>query len=523
MNDYTKREIDAGHIFEYIHHKTSIISQVEKVLGNQVVFDRIIIKGSLDFPARLMLDKPLIFRDCLFDGQLFLRADHIHFTSLTFTNCIFKEEAIIKCGFPFTTDKSCTFESDFTLIALHTPVAEITNTIFLKSVLFTGSIGDLNMDYVNNKGTSCKVFFKNAQVKNLNVNNSFFDFLHVLDGSKFLNDATLKAITFNELSLNNMIIGNKIYLQHVVGNYLFIDNISNNHRHIDITNESRIKDINVALHQVDNLLIHDTMIENLIFWGSNLKDNYVTLEKVGIKLLQFKRIINEGTIVLRQLIFENQSVLSLLSSNMGKTDFVNCDFRKGAMEFENSKMNEVFVADSDFPDKVYFEKMINHKQAQLAFGQLQVAFTKQGDSIRGQEYQAREVEEHFNQLKIENKRFTSTYISLALNKFSNDFGRNWFRGLRFTVRAGALFFYLLILSTDEYSFTFPVTCNPGILEAFLKFMNPLRFFDTESLLKTSELNLTINWTSYLCDFLGRIFVAYGVYQTIQAFRRYGRK
>jgi len=27
----------------------------------------------------------------------------------------------------------------------------------------------------------------------------------------------------------------------------------------------------------------------------------------------------------------------------------------------------------------------------------------------------------------------------------------------------------------------------------------------------------------LWDFLGRIFVAYGFYQTIQAFRRYGRK
>jgi len=56
-------------------------------------------------------------------------------------------------------------------------------------------------------------------------------------------------------------------------------------------------------------------------------------------------------------------------------------------------------------------------------------------------------------------------------------------------------------------------------------MNPLRFFDTDALFTkgNNKPYLTLTNLSYLWDFLGRVFVAYGYYQTIQAFRRFGRK
>jgi hypothetical protein len=54
---------------------------------------------------------------------------------------------------------------------------------------------------------------------------------------------------------------------------------------------------------------------------------------------------------------------------------------------------------------------------------------------------------------------------------------------------------------------------------------PLRFFETENLLKSGndQPYLTLHPVSYFVDFIARILVAYGYYQTIQAFRRYGRK
>jgi hypothetical protein len=56
-------------------------------------------------------------------------------------------------------------------------------------------------------------------------------------------------------------------------------------------------------------------------------------------------------------------------------------------------------------------------------------------------------------------------------------------------------------------------------------MNPLRFFELDALFNNTskEDNIKLDGRSYLADFGGRIFVAYGYYQTIQAFRRFGRK
>lgn len=56
-------------------------------------------------------------------------------------------------------------------------------------------------------------------------------------------------------------------------------------------------------------------------------------------------------------------------------------------------------------------------------------------------------------------------------------------------------------------------------------MNPLRFFDLETLFSQNDKQayVTLTWGSYVMDFLGRIVIAYGYYQTIQAFRRFGRK
>ncbi len=56
-------------------------------------------------------------------------------------------------------------------------------------------------------------------------------------------------------------------------------------------------------------------------------------------------------------------------------------------------------------------------------------------------------------------------------------------------------------------------------------MNPIRFFDLSDLFKKEQDKhwLTLTWYSYVIDFFGRVFIAYGYYQTIQAFRRFGRR
>lgn len=100
-------------------------------------------------------------------------------------------------------------------------------------------------------------------------------------------------------------------------------------------------------------------------------------------------------------------------------------------------------------------------------------------------------------------------------------------GLLFTLGLGVIFFYFLVISTKEYEFGFglPVLCDERLIAAFIKFMNPIRFLETDTLFK-GGLNkpfATLTGGSYILDMFGRIIITYGFYQTIQAFRRFGSK
>ncbi|MDO6433040.1 hypothetical protein Q4E93_20700 [Flavitalea sp. BT771] len=111
-----------------------------------------------------------------------------------------------------------------------------------------------------------------------------------------------------------------------------------------------------------------------------------------------------------------------------------------------------------------------------------------------------------------------------MNKWSNDFGRSWIRGVIFSFGTGLLFYNVLLFSSTE----FPREVSPldtRLIASFLKFMNPLRFYETEFLFRPCNNNsyLTLSPISYFIDFVSRIIIAYGFYQTIQAFRRFGRK
>ena len=67
-------------------------------------------------------------------------------------------------------------------------------------------------------------------------------------------------------------------------------------------------------------------------------------------------------------------------------------------------------------------------------------------------------------------------------------------------------------------------CDPRLIASLFRFMNPLRIFDLETLFtQHGKTFVTLTGTSYLFDLLGRITLTYGYYQTIQAFRRFGRK
>jgi len=296
---------------------------------------------------------------------------------------------------------------------------------------------------------------------------------------------------------------------------------------LEVKTRSHIGRLIYHLSSFERLLFQDSEIDHLELFGENAAENTVKLETLTVRELVFRDVRNNGLVALQQVTIPPSGLLQVTASNLGKTDFILCEFTGARFDFVNSKLLEAFMARTNFPRHIAPASGVNYEQEQLAFGQISAAYQKQGDTVRYLEYQAREIEAHWGALRWFPRgwrSFSFTKLSLLLNKASNDFGRNWGRGLLFSFVTGLLFYYFLIISSREFHIGWP-TIDGRLVSAFFRYMNPLRFFETENLFKGSSEKpfLTLQPLSYAIDFFARIVLAYGYYQTIQAFRRFGRK
>ena len=107
-------------------------------------------------------------------------------------------------------------------------------------------------------------------------------------------------------------------------------------------------------------------------------------------------------------------------------------------------------------------------------------------------------------------------ILLWFNKNSNNFGTNWFIGLNFTTLVALITYVVISLLSSNVILEFDAEGVGNFLKGLVKIINVTEWNDITFL--GQELT---NW-QYIFLFIGRIFVAYGYYQTIQAFRKFGK-
>lgn len=115
--------------------------------------------------------------------------------------------------------------------------------------------------------------------------------------------------------------------------------------------------------------------------------------------------------------------------------------------------------------------------------------------------------------------FNEDKILLFLNKNSNNFGASWMVGVNFTILV-SLITYSLILLVLYLDNCIKLDISIKGLGNFLQNMGEIMNVTKWTQLKLFDLNIT-GW-SYVWLFIGRIFIGYGYYQTIQAFRKYGK-
>lgn len=112
------------------------------------------------------------------------------------------------------------------------------------------------------------------------------------------------------------------------------------------------------------------------------------------------------------------------------------------------------------------------------------------------------------------KENASDLLMLWLNKLSNNHGLSWIRGVMFTIISCFIFYFIFYLCQDDFMAKY------FFWENLLKyFWLPNGIDDLISFLKSSP-NIFTCIMGVISYFLGKIFIAYGIFQTISAFRKY---
>ena len=108
-------------------------------------------------------------------------------------------------------------------------------------------------------------------------------------------------------------------------------------------------------------------------------------------------------------------------------------------------------------------------------------------------------------------------IILCFNKISNEFETNWLKGVIFSLTVGSLFYFIILFFITSYiKFNISTEGISNFLTSLVDVFNITKWDNLEII------GVKLKGFSYLLLFIGRIFIGYGYYQTIQAFRKFGK-
>ena len=158
---------------------------------------------------------------------------------------------------------------------------------------------------------------------------------------------------------------------------------------------------------------------------------------------------------------------------------------------------------------------VSLKRIRESYRRIKQEFRKSNNHIDSLKFQEYEINIYQKELKLEKNNIEDRII-LWFNKNSNSFGRSWSKGLIFTLIVNTIFYltFLFIIS-NQLSFELTSTGIGNFIKYFLQFLNV-------TIWKYEPYGINNYTWAYIILFIGRIFIGYGYYQTIQAFRKFSK-
>ncbi len=269
------------------------------------------------------------------------------------------------------------------------------------------------------------------------------------------------------------------------------------------------------------------------------ENDVIQINGINFNQIEFANVLNYGNITLnavktttfcqvnekgetRESPHAFTPYLHIKNSDLGKTTWIGCDFSAAELRLESAKLTDMFVTGTQFPRQLTHE---SPEQRRLGYGQLRKVYENRGDTTTANEYFAEQMNEYIKTLEQDRVARRNSWLhfwellNLRLNRFSTNHGQSWQRGLGMTLLVSAAFFGVYLLSLGIWpgtSFTYFFT----VWSYWLEFINPIHDagFVAEELSGVKETTV-----SRFVEGLSRIFIAYFIYQLIQAFRKHGKK
>ena len=368
---------DIQNLFLYGHMDAQVVRNANEILVSGYEINEVVTINSSGSSHH----KPILFQNCDFN-EGFTIMDYTGAMSLKFLNCRFKTDVHASTkNRPLGFSDNCQFEGGLFITSLSQGNFAIENSTVKKTLSLTGDFSEnvtlkgINLD--NDKSNLVgRLHINSCTFLTASFFESNFDDILINGNSSFKYEADFVHVNTNSFHCSLSKIG--LIIRFSGSNILKfrIDNIYDKARKVSISDGCFIGNIDLPLAQFDEFEIVESSIDSLRISGTNSKESSFSVEKTPIRSLIFENVINEGRFSFKEVLVDKNCMISIKSSVLAKTDFILCDFAQAKFEFENSKLTECFLAETDFPKAVLIGGKLNFGQAQLAFGQLSTAFQK---------------------------------------------------------------------------------------------------------------------------------------------------
>lgn len=364
-----------------------------------------------------------------------------------------------------------------------------------------------------------RIDFKEGEFESIFFYRSSFNGLIVFHGYDILEDKPAE-ITIRNLTLHSsqfeknigLSIQNLEYLNLSNNNFKQIFNFNNYNASDDKLDYMFSKKIRMSGSNQGNIII-ENVFADIMMNDINLGNIY--FKNIHLHTLNIHEFHNKGNISFLNL--ESGVYLTIQDSIIGNFNLLNENlniFKE--IVISNSNLKGLIL--SIFPKKIrsyssdprigygLVDKSKNDQNLKNIYNQLKQVAMSNGDIDHMNKYKSLELRKL---IKMKGISFDS--VLLYLNWISNNNGQSWTRGILFTLIVAFIFFIIYIKSLGvEFELN----------NQYKNYILFISSFPKLQLEKYSQFNNI--WYVSLIIWIARIFISYGIYQTVAAFRKYGK-